>query len=98
MIASGIRMHKVSNGNQGDPPVQPGQTVRANYIARTDDGTEIARASASCKQGGKVVCEAIDEGVVGMCVGDHRRLRAPPYAHQGRAVQGAPKSKVSSDI
>ena len=76
-------------GDQGDPPVEKGQTVRIDYVASLDDGAEVARATASFRIGQGQVCEAIDVGIDGMRVGDRRRIRSPPFMRRSNAIEAS---------
>lgn len=72
-----------------DVPVQAGQVVRVDYQASLDDGTVVASSTASFRIGkpiGRVICAVVEEVVVGMRLGDTRRVRAPPSAPRGRAI------------
>lgn len=89
-LASGVRVRDVSHGTQGDDPVQAGQAVRVQYVAKLDDGSEIVRRTASFKIGNGTVCQALEDGVCGMRLGDRRKLRAPPYLIRGPAMEAAP--------
>jgi len=89
-LPNGVRMQHIPSGDQGDEPVVVGQTVRVDYVARLDDGSIAAHGTSSWKIGSSAVCEALDEGVVGMCVGDRRRMRAPPGLRRGAALAKAP--------
>ncbi len=72
--------------------VQEGQTVRVDYVVRGDgdDGT-LFESQASYRAGGgsHTVCACLDVGVVGMRLGDTRRLRVPPHGRRGHAVEAA---------
>ena len=68
--------------------------MRIEYVAKLDDGSEVARRTASFKVGRGSMCAAIEEGVCGMSVGDRRRLRAPPWMARGPAVQDAPAHEI----
>lgn len=91
-LRSGLRQRQVSFGDQEDEPVEEGQTVRINYTARLQDGAEVARGTASFKIGSSSrICDALDDGVRGMRVGDRRELSAPPYLRRGPALDAAPQ-------
>lgn len=92
VLGSGLQQRQVSYGDQDDEPVDDGQTVRIDYVARLQDGTEVTRGTASFKIGtaGRI-CDALDQGVRGMRVGDRRQLRAPPHLHRGPALDAAPQ-------
>lgn len=93
LMPSGLRVLEVSRGEQGDFPVKDSQTVRVTYAVRLDDGVEVLRRSgASYKLGSGNVCEALTEGVMGMRVGDRRRLRAPPALRRSDEVAAAAPS------
>ena len=71
LLPSGLRVRHVKSGELGDDPVDVGQTVRVQYSARLEDGREVvSKLVASFRVGGGGVCAAIDDGVVGMRVGD----------------------------
>ena len=94
---SGLRVLQVSSGENTDEedfPAKVGQTVRVEYRAWIDDGTLVASGTSSFKLGGGIVCQALDEGVPGMCLGDRRRLRAPPALRRGPALSSAPSGVV----
>ena len=93
-LASGLRMRKVSLGDQDDEPVVTGQAVRVEFAVRLDDGSEVAHAVKSLKLGNGNICAAIEEGVVGMRVGDRRKLRAPPFMKRGPLLDKAPSDAV----
>ena len=96
-LSNGVRVRNISLGNQDDKPVGEGQSVRVEYVARLDDGSEIVACTTSFKQGKGSkgsICAAIDEGVLGMCVGDRRKLRAPPFMPRSRALAMVPKDVV----
>jgi len=93
-LPNGVRMQQLERGDFDERKVTRGQTVRIAYVARLDDGTECAREEKSFRLGRSAVCEALDEGVVGMCVGDVRRLRASGYARRGRALADAPPGEM----
>jgi len=92
--ANGLRYRSVSFGDQGDNPISKGQAVRVEFSAKLDDGSEVAHAVKSFKVGSGAVCAAIEEGVIGMRVGDRRKLRAPPYFTRGPLVAHAPSNAV----
>merc|ERR1712228_633491 len=94
MLPSGLQMQELSKGDQGDLPVTEKQTVRVDYVAKLDDGSVVHRGTSSWKLGSAAVCAALDEGVIGMCVGDRRRLRAPPFFRRGTAVAHAPDGEA----
>lgn len=94
LIGNGVRVRDVSFGNQEDEPVQTGQAVRVEFVARVDDGTEVAAKVVSFKLGNGAVCQAIEEGVPGMRVGDRRKLRAPQHLPRASALEKAPKDAV----
>jgi hypothetical protein len=96
--ASGLRVRRMSSGDQDDVRAKRGQTVRVAYCARLDDGTEIARATTSFRLGSGAVCEALDDGVAGMCVGDRRRLRAPPGLRRGKAIDAPANEIIEYDV
>ena len=90
LMPSGLRVLEVSKGERGDFPVKDNQTVRVTYAVRLDDGVEVIRRSGlSYKIGNGSVCEALSEGVLGMRVGDRRRLRAPPSLRRSAEVATA---------
>lgn len=95
---NGLRMRTVSLGNQGDEPTVKGQTVRVEFAARLEDGSEVAHAVKSFKLGHGTVCDAIEEGVVGMRVGDRRKLRAPSYMKRGPLLAQAPRDAVRRSL
>ena len=66
-------------------PVSEGAIVRVDYIARLDDGSIVAKDRASFRVGNRSagVCAVIDEGVMGMYLGDCRRMRASPQSSRG---------------
>ena len=68
--------------------------MRFKYVARLDDGSEVARGEPSIRVGSGAVCEALSTGVVGMRVGDVRRLRAAPTMQRGKALAAAPSHAV----
>lgn len=94
VLPNGVRMQLLERSQHDDRPVTHGQTVRIAYVARLDDGTECARAEASFRLGQGTVCEALDQGVLGMCVGDVRRLRASGYLRRGPALAAAPAGEM----
>ena len=95
LLPSGLRVRHVKSGELGDDPVDVGQTVRVQYSARLEDGREVvSKLVASFRVGGGGVCAAIDDGVVGMRVGDRRRVRAPPNLPRGRALAEAPLGEM----
>lgn len=93
LLPSGTRWTELAAGD--DPErfmVQDGQTVRVAYTVRLDDGSElISQSTASFRIGSGSVCAALDEGTVGMRLGDRRRLRAPPASRRGKALSDAPR-------
>eukprot|EP00908_Phaeocystis_cordata_P026271 Transcript_8739.p1 GENE.Transcript_8739~~Transcript_8739.p1 ORF type:complete len:203 (-),score=26.51 Transcript_8739:144-752(-) len=93
---------QVAHGNQGDHPVGDNQTVRISYSARVDetDTEVVSNRVASFKVGTRSqICEALDEGVRGMRVGDRRLLRAPFNMARGPAVAAAPaKAAIEYDV
>lgn len=94
LLPNGVRMQVLERSTHDERPVTQGQTVRIAYVVRLDDGTECARAQASFRLGRGAVCEALDQGVVGMCVGDVRRLRASGYMRRGPALAAAPEGEI----
>jgi hypothetical protein len=94
VLPNGVRMQVLERSSHDDRPVTHGQTVRIAYVARLDDGSECARAEASFRLGQGTVCEALDQGVIGMCVGDMRRLRASGFLRRGPALAAAPADEV----
>jgi len=92
--ANGLRYRSVSFGDQGDNPISKGQAVRVEFSAKLDDGSVVAHAVKSFKVGSGAVCAAIEEGVIGMRVGDRRKLRAPPYFTRGPLVAHAPSNAI----
>ena len=92
--AGGLRVRTVSLGEQGDAPVESGQTVRVEFAARLDDGSEVAHAVKSFKLGSSSVCAAIDQSVVGMRVGDRKKLRAPTHMSRGPLLADVPRDAV----
>ena len=94
-LGSGLQQRQVSYGDQDDEPVHEGQTVRIGYTARLEDGTVVTRNTASFKIGSAGrICDALDEGVRGMRVGDRRLLRAPQYLNRGPALDAAPQHAI----
>jgi len=94
VLPNSVRMQVLEHSDHDDRPVTHGQTVRIAYVARLDDGKECARAEASFRLGQGTVCEALEQGVVGMCVGDVRRLRASGYLRRGPALAAAPAGEM----
>ena len=86
MLPSGVQWRQVRSGDQGDPPIEEGQTVRINYTVRRGDGRVLAKHTASFKVGSPQICAALNVGIVGMCVGDRRRLKAGAYSRRGPRV------------
>ena len=93
-LPSGVRVRDETLGEQGDPPVGNGQTVRVDYAVYLADGTELKRASTSFKVGGGAVCEALEAGVVGMRVGDCRWVRAPLGMRHSAAIGPVPPGEA----
>ena len=95
LLPSGLRVRHVKSGELGDDPVDVGQTVRVQYSARLEDGREVvSKLVASFRVGGGGVCAAIDDGVVGMRVGDRRRGAA--NLPRGRALAERRSARCSS--
>lgn len=98
LTPQGARLRTVSRGAQGDPPVVKGQAVRVEFVARLEDGKELAHAVRSFKLGHSSVCDVLDQGVVGMCVGDRRKMRAPPFSRRGPLLEQAPNDAVGASL
>ncbi|GBG00472.1 peptidyl-prolyl cis-trans isomerase-like [Raphidocelis subcapitata] len=72
---------------------KPGDTVAVHYTGRLIDGTEF---DSSLKRNDPIkfplgagrVIKGWDQGLLGMCVGEKRKLRIPPHLGYGDA--GAP--------
>eukprot|EP00966_Prymnesium_polylepis_P025388 585394-Prymnesium_polylepis.2 len=92
--ANGLRIREVAQGDQGDEPVMTGQAVRVEFAARLEDGREVAHAVKSFKLGNGSVCAAIEQAVVGMRVGDRKKLRAPSYMNRGPLLADVPSDAV----
>eukprot|EP00308_Calcidiscus_leptoporus_P017957 CAMPEP_0119370988 /NCGR_PEP_ID=MMETSP1334-20130426/17255_1 /TAXON_ID=127549 /ORGANISM="Calcidiscus leptoporus, Strain RCC1130" /LENGTH=188 /DNA_ID=CAMNT_0007388173 /DNA_START=162 /DNA_END=728 /DNA_ORIENTATION=+ len=93
-LPGGVRMKHISDGGQGDYPVKEGQTVRITYVARLDDGSICARGTSSFKIGHNAVCAALEHGIVGMRIGDRRRLRVAAYSPRGALLASVPEGEV----
>eukprot|EP00965_Chrysotila_dentata_P149915 4951177-Pleurochrysis_carterae.AAC.1 len=93
-LPSGARMRELEAGDQGDTPVIEGQAVRVSYVARLDDSTVCGKGNLSFRIGNGVVCQAIEESAVGMCVGDRRLIRAPPFSRRGKYLASVPDDQV----
>mmetsp|Transcript_27262 Transcript_27262/g.59868 ORF Transcript_27262/g.59868 Transcript_27262/m.59868 type:complete len:243 (+) Transcript_27262:177-905(+) len=93
-LPSGARMRELEAGDQGDTPVIEGQAVRVSYVARLDDSTVCGKGNLSFRIGNGVVCQAIEESAVGMCVGDRRLIRAPPFSRRGKYLASVPDDQL----
>lgn len=93
LLPSGSRWRELRAGAEEDAPpaVLEGSVVRVDYTARLDDGTQVAKATASFRvgTGASGVCAALDEVTDGMQLGDCRRLRAPPQSRRGPLLERA---------
>eukprot|EP00197_Chlamydomonas_leiostraca_P002673 CAMPEP_0202857032 /NCGR_PEP_ID=MMETSP1391-20130828/124_1 /ASSEMBLY_ACC=CAM_ASM_000867 /TAXON_ID=1034604 /ORGANISM="Chlamydomonas leiostraca, Strain SAG 11-49" /LENGTH=134 /DNA_ID=CAMNT_0049535779 /DNA_START=61 /DNA_END=465 /DNA_ORIENTATION=- len=76
-----------------DIVAKPGDEVSVHYVGKLTDGTEFDN---SVKRGEPItfvlgqgrVIKGWDQGIVGMCVGEKRKLKIPP--HLGYGDSGAP--------
>lgn len=73
-----------------------GHVVRLAYVARLDDGSELAKGTLSFRlgSGSEGVCAALDEAACGMRLGDQRRVRASPQSRRGKALAAAPAGEM----
>lgn len=91
-VAPGVTSVLISEGN-GDTAVA-GKTVAVNYIGRLEDGTvfdtslQPGRTPLTFQVGAGQMIPGFDKGVVGMKVGEQRRLTLAPEAAYG--AQGVP--------
>jgi len=72
---------------------QAGDTLKIHYEGKLEDGTvfdsSIPRGQPfSFKLGGGQVIKGWDQGLIGMCIGEKRRLQIP--AHLGYGDRGSP--------
>ncbi len=79
--ATGLRYSIVSDGKA--PSARPGQTVRIHETTTLPDGTLIFSTRTQNKPlkflvGGNQVIAGVDEAIVGMKVGERRKLIDPP--------------------
>jgi FKBP-type peptidyl-prolyl cis-trans isomerase len=87
----------------GGSTVQPGQTVVVNYISYVKDGTSLrtlkntydAQKPVTFKLGAGQTIKGLEDGVIGMHVGDKRRLTLSPNLHYGaggNSSEGVPSN------
>lgn len=110
---SGLRTRELKATMQTswrNKPVEEGQAVRIRYALRPiigepdaeeDAGEILEEGTKQFKAGNGRTLKAFDEGVVGMRVGDVRRVRAPhthAYAEKGHPPLVQPFEEVIFDI
>ncbi|KAG8468521.1 hypothetical protein KFE25_013604 [Diacronema lutheri] len=90
-------------------PADIGQIVRAKYVARKalggadgfEPGEVLESGTVSFRLGSGKAFGAFDEAVVGMCVGDVRRIRAPhtmAYGVKGKPPKIGPFEEVVFEV
>lgn len=84
---------KITDLPRDDPPAKAGDTVQVHYTGKLTDGTVFDTslnrgAPFEFVLGGGRVIKGWDEGIVGMRVGDKRRLVIPPDLAYGPNGQG----------
>lgn len=113
---SGLRIRLLKETQQvswrGNDPVEESQVVRVEYTARAvnaaadahggdDAGAVVESREVSFRCGSGRVMAALDRGVIGMRVGDVRRIRAPhtlAYGREGKPPHLQPFSEVIFDV
>jgi len=76
-----------------DEKTEIGDTLKIHYTGTLDDGTEFdssvpRKEPFSFKLGSGQVIKGWDQGLVGMCVGEKRRLKIPPSLGYGDRAMG----------
>jgi FKBP-type peptidyl-prolyl cis-trans isomerase len=84
---SGLKVTTLKEGTGAE--VQPGQTVKVNYVGKLTDGKQFdANNGIEFSIGTGGVIRGWDEGVPGMKVGERRRLVVPPALGYGSKATG----------
>ena len=73
-------------------PVQSGETISAHYLGTLTDGTKFDSSydrnePIKVQIGVGNVIKGWDQGIVGMCIGEKRRLVVPPQLGYGQKVK-----------
>ena len=91
MLPSGARWCELETGTSNAYQVVADNVVRVEYVVRLDDGAVAANGKLSFRLGSRnpAVCAAVEEAVLGMRLGDRRRLRAPPHSSRGSSLSAA---------
>jgi len=97
MLPSGLaRWASLKDADVDAFRVKAGHVVRVKYVARLDDGSELAKGILSFRIGSRSggVCAALEEVCDGMRLGDTRRVRASPQSRRGKALASAPAGEM----
>jgi FKBP-type peptidyl-prolyl cis-trans isomerase 2 len=68
--------------------VQPGSNVTIHYVCKLEDGTSVEESKDEGLKftvGQRVVVKGLDDGILGMQIGEHRVIQVPAqdaYGHQ----------------
>lgn len=101
-IAGGLKYETLRPGT-GDE-VKPGQTVVMTYVGKLDDGTIFDQTNEQnpfqTAIGTGAVIKGWDQGVVGMRVGERRKLIIPAELGYGKTGQGKipPNSRLTFEV
>jgi FKBP-type peptidyl-prolyl cis-trans isomerase len=104
VTADGLQIIEVEAGTGAE--AQNGQTVSVDYTGWLADGTKFDSSldrgqPITFTLGGGQIIPGFDEGVVGMKVGETRRLIIPPdlaYGAQGRSPVIPPNAELTFDV
>lgn len=87
--AEGLYLRTLASPAEPAATAAPGQDVVVRYTGWLADGTEFQSSTVDFTLGRREVIAGWDQGIVGMRVGERRRLLIPPalgYGAQGRGA------------
>ena len=85
---------------------KPGDTVKIHYVGSLEDGQQfdstLGNEAFQFRLGSDQVIQGLNEGVVGMSVGEKKTLRIPPEKAYGRYFSGRvaefDRAQINTDV